>query len=179
MSVQHYHVRYDGEWGEFFVREHPQSELHGSSRYAAKWSCVTSFGVFGCWWSHMGEPFAEFVKDMNGDYLLGKISHKKFSQDTCTTSVLEEVAKAHRDGRISDEQKEDATDAVHDAEDDHFGEAVASALYCDRRLDCVHIDWSELSTQTWPSDAEQFVKKLWPEFVNAVVTRIAGSEAIP
>lgn len=179
MSLEHYYVRADHEWGEFFVREHAPGELYGSSKHAATWACVTSYGTFGCWWSHMGQPFAEFIKSMDGDYLLSKISSKKFSQDTCTSSVIAEIEEAHQEGRITDDQKENAMDAVYAAEDDFSGEAVASELYHDPRLDCVHIEWTELSTQVWPSDAEQFVKKLWPEFVKAVVERAKTEQVNP
>lgn len=171
MNVQHYHVRHDHEWGEFFVREHPQHELHGSSRHAATWSCVTSYGTFGCWWSHMGEPFAEFIKNLDGDYLLSKISKKEFNDKVCLASLRKEITQAHDDEVITEDEKEDAFLAISEIECDHSGEGMAAMLWDDSRLDCVGIDWTDLPTQAWPSDAEQFVKKLWPEFVKAVVER--------
>lgn len=180
MSLEHYYVRADHEWGEFFVLEHPPGELCGSSKHAATWACVTSYGTFGCWWSHMGQPFADFIKNMDGDYLLSKISHREFNDKVCLASVREVIADAHSEGSINDDQRDEAYFAVSEIECDYSASSsIANALHDDERFDCVGIEWSDLSTQAWPSDAEQFVKKLWPEFVKAVMERAKTEQVNP
>lgn len=65
------------DWGEFLWTTRQHQDLEGRPVYAATWACISSFGVYGHHWSHMGEPFEVFVQTVGKDYLLGKIARRR------------------------------------------------------------------------------------------------------
>lgn len=173
MAVKFYDVRADGEWAEFYVNERdPVMQPNGHLRYSASWACLSSYGAFGHYWHSMGRPFNKFAPEVEEDYLLSKIGKRVASCDVIVESVRREIKSLRRGGDVSKEEARNAWIAVNEILDDdgHFGspDVFMKNLSEDDDLDKLGIEWSELSSMEWEGDALQFVRKLWPAFVEAL-----------
>jgi hypothetical protein len=169
-------VRDKGEWGEFFVHERaPLHEEDGSTRYAASWTCLSSFGVYGHHWSHMGEPFAAMIAHVGKDYLLGKIARKRFDERKFKRAISREIFTS----RGSREQKSAAFKRLKELCLDYDRNSLSVMAYEDSELNAVNIDWCEVDCQDWTPDALGFVDRLWPKFVSDVNTVALFTAADP
>ena len=158
-----------GEYAEFFVNERePVPRSDGLMRYTATWVCYSSFGVFGHHWYDMGEPFAVFVQGVSDDYLLSKIARKVTSAKKTIEGVKRAVLNARRECRVTSDIARDALDSIACISDDAPDEAVPHLLWESVEISRCDIDWCDLETQVWETQALMFVKKLWPLFVKAV-----------
>lgn len=157
-----------GEWGEFFVAErsprYRQRDGVGYWTYAATFCCYSSFGTYGHHWSHMGEPFHEFVQHLDEDYLLSKIAHKENSPEKLVRNVRDRIKMARHDRGLSKEDARAAWDAVYEIESEYGGEAIGVMLYENHDIHKAGIEWCDIGGQEWPIEASQFVRKLWPLF---------------
>lgn len=160
-------IRHDGEWGEFFFSASGPIALEGGdTRFAATWCCVSSFGVYGHHWGYMGEAFAEFVRDLEEDYLLSKISTRETSGEVACNDVRRQILESRKKRAITKDEARDAMDAVNSVEaDGGSGESMCDTLLESSELECVGIDWCGLNCREWNNQALQFVRKLWPMFV--------------
>jgi hypothetical protein len=169
-----YDIRENGEYGTFFVEAGEGKTSDGRPRFFATWCCVSSYGVFGHYWSHMGEPFAAFIADIEQDYLLGKICTMVPSAEKGIEAVRSEILQNRRAENISRDVARDAWEAVQEVEDDGLsGEWALKSLFDSDAIQAAEVDWCDISSQDWPNDALQFARKLWPGFVKAVGERAA------
>jgi len=175
---KYYNIHANHEWGEFFVLERdPIAQPDGHTRYSATWVANTSYGVFGHYWSHMGEPFAKFAATIGEDYLLGKISKMEPNAEVTLDSVGREILRARHDRRCTEDEARDAWDALQHIADECDDNSVFSKLYEDEDIHAVlDGDW-DMPTTAYPMDAVQFVKKLWPEFAKALNAKEATNKA--
>lgn len=173
------HVRHRHDYGEFFVRElAPVSRVNGEGIvYAATFCCYSSFGVYGYHWSHMGEPFAEFIAGIKPDYLLSKIAERVFDDETCLKSVRDEVVRMRREQSrgVSKDAAREAWDAIDDIAADYSGESLATALYECSELSVIRLEYCDLTCRAWDRQAVAFVERLWPEFVKQYATDVASA----
>lgn len=163
-------IRDRHDYAEFFVDEkEPVKRSDGSIEWAALWCCYSSFGVFGYYWSGMGEPFAEFIAGIDAGYLLGKIAKKEFDDDTCLKSVRGAIVEARRDRRrtVTKEIAREAWDAVESISEGYSGESLATVLYECGELSILEYEWTEMTNQAWDRQAVAFVERMWPKFVAA------------
>lgn len=160
-------VRDRGEWGTFFVRESPVLPREGGGVNAsAEWTCNSSFGVFGHYWSSMGEPFAEFIKGVDRDYLLGKIAGGRVSDERETIKKIRaEIRSLRKRRQITADQARAAVDSLDSLVSEHTGEILFHELYMDDAISEIGIELGECVAMRWPDQAEAFAKRLWPLFV--------------
>lgn len=170
MAVKFYDVRADGEWAEFYVNKRdPVMDFSGHSRYSASWCCLSSYGVFGHYWHSMGSPFKQFVAKLEEDYLLCKIGRKIASADVTLDSVRRAIKSIRRNENISKDDAREAWGAVDAIADEYYpAEILISKLSEAEEIEKLELDWTEINTMDWESDAVQFVRKLWPAFVEAL-----------
>lgn len=161
-------VRDGMDWAEFFVSERPPwTQRDNSTVYSATFACVSSFGVFGFHWSHMGKPFKQFAANIGDDYLLSKIGKRTRSNQKIVDHVRRRILESRRANSISRQIARDAWDAVETIEIDYSGDAVGLMLYEDGDIASVPIEWSDIETEEWDTQSVCFVKKMWPKFVEA------------
>jgi len=164
------------EWGEFFWNERdPVDDGHGGKRYSATWAAVTSFGVFGHHWSHMGMPFPAFAKKIGRDYLLSKIAREVPSDDKLIAEVSRRISESLAERAISKQVAAAAFGAIRDLSDEHSGSSLQTMLYTSDDLSHVGIEWSDVNAMVWDVQAVGFVEKLWPKFVAVMATAPEGS----
>lgn len=160
-------VRAHGEWATFFVKELPPVLRPGDRpKYAADWAANTSYGTFGHFWSHMGAPFGEFIKNVDTYYLLGKIARKETDPRGVMENVKHAVREARREKSIDAETAREAYDAINAIADEyeHDGSVLCHELYQASELSFID-DWCEIGSMDYSLDAKNFALKLWPEFV--------------
>lgn len=163
-KVTFIHVVKDGEWGEFFVREHPVVTDSSGTRYSATFTCNTSFGVYGYHWSSMGLPFPEFAAKIGSDYLLGKIGgERKPSAKLIVTGVKKQILTQRYEGQINAEDAREAWEFVDEC-DAFYGDQEIGAMIYSGMPDGVEINF-EFSHTEYDMAAQIFVEKLWPLFV--------------
>lgn len=169
MSELSYYFLHDGmEWAEFFVNEpdpRVRAESKGRMVYSATWVAYSSFGVFGHHWADMGVPFEDFIFDVGEDYLLGKIARGVFDMRTLRESLQAHLAKNLAEYVITPEEFDEACDACRRLTDDYSGEAVLGALQEHGDVAAGVTDWGEIDYQIRNPQAVQFVRRLWPKFV--------------
>jgi hypothetical protein len=161
-------IRVNGEWGEFFIAERePVLRPDGHYRYSATWTCLSSFGVFGHYWHDMGEPFSKFIQDIDAGYLLGKIAKKETVPELAIGAIKQEVLSQRKERYITKDTAREAWNEIESiADEGASGEVTCHLLYHSSELSFIN-DW-DFSTRDFCGDAKQFVKKIWPEFVNAM-----------
>ena len=164
-ETEYYNVKSKHEYGQFFIRHGSIVKDDGDIRYFGTLSVYSSFGSYGYHWSHAGMPFLEFLKDLEPDYLLGKISRKETCDRTVLKSTRKELAELFHEGSISRNQYAVAAKAVREIEDEgHSAEVMFHFLY-----ECTDlprdIDIGELRTQAFPVQAVEFVRVLWGPFI--------------
>lgn len=151
-----------GEYGEFFVNERETVKQDGYIRYSATWTCYSSFGVFGHHWYDMGCPFDEFISDISPDYLLSKIARRVNNEDKMAAGLRTLIDEAS----VSQETKQCAIDALESFEDEGYGpEVLAYLIYQDDDIHECGIDFCDIDSMEYDSQAVCFVKTLWPLFV--------------
>lgn len=172
-----YQVCENGEYGTFFVESGEGKTSDDRPRFFATWCCVSSYGVFGHYWSHMGEPFAQFIQDIEPDYLLGKIARRETDAQKTIAAVRRQIIENRKDGSVTKDDAREAMEALREIEDEGWdGGWTTKALWDSHEISkALHSDYMELTRQEWANDAKQFVKKLWPAFVKAVGERAAAS----
>lgn len=163
-GLSYIHVVKDGEWGEFFVHEHPVVTDSNGPRHSATFTCNTSFGVYGYHWSHMGSPFRDFAATISSDYLLRKIGgERKSSAKLIVAGVKKQILTQRYEGQINAEDAREAWDFV-DKCNAIYGNHEIGAMIYSGMPDGVSIDF-EFSHTEYSMDAQNFVQKLWPLFV--------------
>ena len=168
---QSYFVRDSGEYGEFFVNERePVTSASGYTSYSATWVCYSSFGVFGHHWSSMGEPFAEFIRDVDSHYLLGKISSEVLDERKMVAGVRKAIIERRRQKAISADVAREALDTLTSLSEEHSGDVLAHEIYMSTEISKTGVDLCEVPTREYPRQAVEFVRRLWPKFVAAVNT---------
>jgi hypothetical protein len=165
-------VRDNHEYGTFFVEESgvvPRKDGKGVQA-SATWTCYSSFGTFGHHWSSMGSCFSDFIKDVDSHYLLGKISSKHSCARKACDSIREQIKEKLSSGSVTNEQAEAANDAIDDCEAEGSGDVCIHLLYMNEVLNDISIDYDSVEMEEWDKQAVEFVKRLWPKFVEAFRT---------
>jgi hypothetical protein len=159
-------VRVGHEYATFFVEE---SEVvprtTGGVQASATWTAYSSYGVFGHYWHSMGEPFGEFIKDIDADYLLGKIASKKLDDRKMIKSIKAAIIARRKARQITSDVAREALDALKTLEAEHSGDVLCHEIYMCSEICDTGIDLCDCETQEWDAQALHFVKKLWPAFV--------------
>jgi len=150
----------DHEWGEFFWRE-SQKQSGERTIYMCTFACVTSYGVFGYSWNSMGSPFAQFAAELGEDYLINKISGEMVVDVDGSIKDLLKTIDEHE--WENEDAREAARSAVEDAEAEHSGERIVTAICESGDIPYELLD--DWPLRTWNSDAVHFARKLWPAFV--------------
>lgn len=157
-------VRAKGERGSFYVREWLREEGK-DIRHSAEFVCNTTFGVYGFYWSHMGEPFAEFIREISTDYLLSKIGREVTDSDKAAKELRRLVLEQRRERSITKDVARDALNEIETILSDYSGEAACHEFYMGVALSKCNIEWCDLSSRSWDGQCLGFVRTLWPEFV--------------
>jgi hypothetical protein len=176
-TLRHFSIRDELDWGEFFVHELPPREDEEWIYHSATWCATTSFGQYGHHWTHMGEPFGQFISRVDKSYLLGKIGRKTFCDRTLVSKVIAQIREALRKKRTSFEDAKLAIDEVQSLRGSYIGEALAVHIYDSPRVNKVPIDWQDFDCKVWEPQVVGFVEKLWPKFVKEINTP-RGSEPV-
>jgi len=158
-------VRVDGEWGTFFVKEYPIVPRENGKGVIAKatWTAESSYGVYGYHWSGMGQPFGDFIAQMNDGYLLGKIGKQVLNDELTIREIKKYVRECRREKHINAETARDAYEAIDSIAADYEGDVLCSHLMCASELSFI-CDW-HFAVQEYEGNVQQFAKRLWPEFV--------------
>ncbi len=158
-------VRADGEWGTFFVRESDVVKRadHQGFNASAEWTADTSFGVFGHYWSSMGQPFGLFIAGVDEHYLLGKVGHQVIDDKLVISGVKRLVREYRKAKSINAETAREAFEAIDSLAYGLSGEVLCHELYQASELSFI-CDW-DVETRTYDGQSMGFVKKLWPLFV--------------
>lgn len=161
-GLSYIHVAKDGEWGEFFVREHPIVTDSSGPQYSATFTCNTSFGVYGYHWSSMGSPFRDFAATISSDYLLRKIGgEKKPSAKLIVAGIKKQILEQRREKEICASDAREAWNLVEMYAEEYGDPEIAGVI--NRCID-LEFNWDFQHTD-YDSDARNFVQKLWPLFV--------------
>lgn len=160
-------VRTGGEWGTFFVRESPVVKRDDGKGYnaQAEWTANTSFGVFGHYWSSMGQPFGEFISDIASDYLLRKVGRKVTDSEMVAKELQRLVCQYRKERRIEKDIAVDAIDEIKRLMQEYEGDSFCVHAYESIELSRVPFDWCDISTKSYETGSLMFAKKLWPAFV--------------
>ena len=162
------HVRSNHEYGIFFVEEADVVPREtGGVEASATWTSYSSFGVFGYHWNSMGEPFGQFIREISEDYLLGKIGRKLLDSRKMFKSVQAEIIKRRRAKSISSIVAKEAIEELKSLSEAHEGEVLAHEIYINDLIHATGIDLCACESLEWDGQALQFVRKLWPKFVEA------------
>lgn len=163
-------VRDGMDWAEFFVNERQPVQEGDHTRYSVTWACVSSYGVFGHHWAHMGSPFPEFAARTGPDYLLGKIARQTFDADKFAKWIRREIFTS----RATREQKSAASAAFRRLRDEHGdNESLAALCYADDAISHCRPEWSDCESRSHDRQAVMFVEKMWPKFVAELSARSA------
>lgn len=168
-------VRDDFEYGEFFVNERSCIRDNGKIQHSATWVAYSSFGVFGHHWSHMGEPFAEFIRDVDSGYLLGKIAKKETSTRKVVAGVRREITAARKDKSVTKDEAREAMDELNELASEYDGSVLCHKVYESPEISKCVSDFCDIDTQEWDCQAVGFVKRLWPKFVAALRERVEAA----
>jgi hypothetical protein len=168
-----------GEYGTFFVRESEVVARKDGNGFdaSAEWTANTSFGLFGHYWSSMGQPFGEFISDISEDYLLSKIGKKVTDTEQTTKELKRLVLVERRENRITKDEAREALTDIEELACQYDGEVLCHMLYESRPLDKCNIEWCDLNTQVWDSCSLNFAKRLWPLFVKQFNEQCTKAEA--
>jgi hypothetical protein len=159
-------VRVGHEYATFFVEESDVvPRPTGGVQASATWTAYSSYGVFGHYWSSMGQPFGEFIKDVDSHYLLGKISHKVLDTRLMVKNVKAAIISRRKSKQITNYVAREALDALETLEAEHSGDVLCHEVYMCQEISETGIDLCECETQEWDVQALNFVKKMWPAFV--------------
>jgi hypothetical protein len=165
------------EWGEFFVCEAKPRLRGGHLQYAASFTALTSYGVFGHFWSHMGEPWVEFASGIDQGYLLGKIGHKTVNDKKIIEGVRRAILHARRQQDASKDEAREAWDELDELRGEYSGDVLCHEIYHNSMaINKVIGDYAEITTQDWDVSCLKFVELLWPEFVKALQARAAAQQ---
>ena len=161
-------VRDGHEYGEFFVCEQqPFKRETGGWQASATWTCYSSYGTFGHYWSSMGEPFGEFIKGIEEDYLVGKIGTKRLDVQKMVKGIRQLIRERRKAKAIDREQAREALDALDALVSEHDGDVLCHEIYMCPEICSTGIDLCDVETQSWDGQALHFVRRLWPKFVEA------------
>lgn len=159
-------VRAGMEWATFCVRESPVVPREGSGVSAsAEWMCNSSFGCFAHYWSSMGQPFGEFIADVDDGYLLGKIGQRVTDSRKVVTQIKQRILQARRERKISKQEALDAMDDLEVIDSEAEGQALCHLVYLSRPIGKVIDDFCDIESQSWDCQSIGFVKQIWPLFV--------------
>ena len=138
-------------------------------------SCQSSFGNYGYFWSSFGDNFKEFLCNLRSDYLLTKLSKRDYFNteeyiETCKNILI----KMRHEDEINKKEAREAWN-FFDKELDECGNSID--LVCDRIAGCNVLDkitWYDI----WYSDFspnksydpldEYFVNNIYPEFIKVL-----------
>lgn len=158
-------VRDRSDYGMFFVKEHDPVEQSGRINYSAVWTCYSSYGVYGHFWSCMGEPLALFIQDVSTDYLLSKVATRITSAERTLKSIRYAIRSNRKQGAIDKETAQAGLDACKAIEREYGDESICTMLYENAALSRCKIEWCDLSTQEFHPQAVGFANRIWPLFV--------------
>ena len=162
------HIRNGHEHGTFFVEESdvvPRST--GGFQASATWTCHSSYGVFGYHWNSMGESFGEFIKEIDNDYLLNKISSRRLDTNKMLKNVKAAIIARRKSKAIDSETAREALKTLESMSHEFDGEVLCHEIYMSTEISDTGIDLCNCETQEWDGQALGFVRKLWPKFVEA------------
>lgn len=180
-DARRYSVADGHEHGTFFVQSGSrQNRVDGTWRYWATFSCVTSYGNYGFHWSYMGCPFAQFVQDVESDYLLSKISARITQTSKICESVTRLIDERLAANQLTTARANQAKNLLREFSLDYSDSLLAHRLYRSKLFSQLlsPYDWTELSMQDYPLDAKNFAAKLWPEFVWQLKPEILNGSGI-
>lgn len=163
------------DWAEVFVRETVRPDDQGKIRHSATFACVSSYGTYGYYWSHMGQPFSEFVVGMSPCYLLSKISRRDaFDEKAFDKWLRKEIFTS----RATREEKTAAVNRWKELRDSYSGRMAAHVAYDDTVVfNATSGDWSDSDSDVYPLDARMFVERMWPSIVEALQEKQGASAA--
>lgn len=154
-------VKHEG-WGIFVL---------GSDGY---FSACSDFGNYAHLWSHHGrEDFREFLLEVDGDYLLGKLCGRRteYMGDKTLAEIKRHILEARRRCGMSKEFARREWDLL-DRHDVESHEDCFKDWYNDTRID----DAYEFIMRDYPYDAQAFAEKLMPR-LKALLTEELNPES--
>ncbi len=164
-------------WAHIFVQEGCGKLNDGSPRHWANVAILSDFGTFGYCWTHMGEPWPEFCRDLDFHYAMGKLAGRHFYEpldiDECRIKTREIVLERRRTDCMTKEDARALWDALLDC-------CEASTFLADLdRLSDGAMYREELWDARWeqPSaSARGFWSEIWPHYLAAIATEAGTAE---
>ena len=132
-------------------------------------SVVSDRGNYANWWSNFGErDFRTFLADLDGDYVRRKLNPALEYDGKATLKLVEaEIKTARTDGRLDARQEEVEWEVLSEHSELAAIEDFA-AWARDTRLDPC-----ELARSRPPNDIMEFVKTIYPKFVEMLKQELA------
>jgi hypothetical protein len=171
-------VRNGWAWARIFVRSGEALCLDGSTRHWADISVISDYGSFGHHWSHMGEPWYEFIQGLDFGYAMQKFMGERFQVpmriEDARAKVRRVVLEQRREGSMDADDARGLYDGANDCEEaatflEDLDRASSGAMY---RHELWDWKWTEPNPQ-----ARGFWDEIWPHFTAAV--RDSVTEAAP
>lgn len=172
-------IVYDqSDFAEFFVRESFATKEDGRPRHSATWCAYSSFGVFGHCWYSMGQPFGEFIADIDEGYLLSKIGREVFDEAKLIESMYHQIDVRVKEKIISRQTAREGKRRIKEIIGDFGGEGCCGLLYEDVVISHCKLEWVDLTSRSTDRQAVQFAKRIWPKFVNEFRARALMTQEV-
>ena len=139
----------------------------------------SSFGSWAHHWWHLGEPFAQWLQDINSDYIARKFMGSKAYEFDGKKTVHELRCSLIEHRRTGDITKDDARaiwDFVEDSEDELES---SSEMFVERMFDCMRLaDWpprnGKYSDAAPERGARHFLEEPWDRICTSLDHQFAG-----
>lgn len=170
-------VRNGWAWAHIFIRHGVGRQHDGSPRYWVHVSVISDYGSFGYCWSHIGEEWHAFIRDLDLHYAMNKMMGERFrvpltvdeAEAYGRATILQyrrEDSLSRKDARLlwdglSDAERDEGLTAFLRSWDDHSDGRWYAHDWWDHR-------WDKVNPQ-----AEGFWREVWPHFIAALPEGVA------
>ncbi len=146
------------EYAEFYIRE-------GGENVSV--TIRSTFGNFGYFWSHCGENWKTFLKKVDMDYAMNKLSDSSiyaFDIEESVKFVKNDIIELRKTGSLTKEQAREYTDELNslcDNDERLFMEALSE-------MKCYNDCYYEMSVKPIKRSIVNFWETLWIPFVESL-----------
>lgn len=165
-----YMVRVDHEWHVVVIESNGIFMSYGT------------FGTFGHFWSHPGEPIRAFIADLgerasggDADYVLSKLSKQTYDGHATHKAIVRAVCEMRRSLSLTKKRARNILDDLEEYDVESFSESFSLWLESPgaSKLD----DAWELRCESYPGDAVAFATRILPELAKKLRAELVADEA--
>jgi hypothetical protein len=127
---------------------------------------VSDYGNYAFHWSSFGDDFRKFLREIDDDYLYGKLMQgrdaKVYDGEATLRGILKRIIELRREGRLTPDRARDEWTLAKDSEINHdrFSDGF-SIWYRETQLE----NANELYETMQDPQCRMFCQKVWPRFV--------------